>query len=140
MVSTGVQVAPLPWNRFFFPDRKQLANKDSQNPFFEYLDVCIPTKFSAEDKPQRVMVEDVPAFLKKEWTKLYYMKDMHSCPAKNQWPVVNMYESKEIISQDSTYWAHAHHDNTQIMQLEVSYVGKLYSAATLLPALSASCN
>ena len=55
LASVGIQVAPLPWNRFFFPGREQKANKDSQNPFFEYIDVCIPPKFSVDDLPKRVV-------------------------------------------------------------------------------------
>eukprot|EP00240_Pyramimonas_obovata_P000231 CAMPEP_0118928972 /NCGR_PEP_ID=MMETSP1169-20130426/6104_1 /TAXON_ID=36882 /ORGANISM="Pyramimonas obovata, Strain CCMP722" /LENGTH=2048 /DNA_ID=CAMNT_0006871077 /DNA_START=211 /DNA_END=6353 /DNA_ORIENTATION=+ len=118
MVSTAVQVAPLPWNRFYFPGRDQKANKDSQNPFFEYIDVCIPPKFSAYDLPKRVVVEDAPEFVKKEWTKLYYLKDMHEFPPKHQWPNVNIYESREILRQDSQYWGEAHEEHTQILQLE----------------------
>ena len=63
-------------------------------------------------------MEDAPAFVKKEWNKLYYLKDMHECPAKHQWPNVSIYESREILRNDSDYWKEAHEDHTHIMQLE----------------------
>eukprot|EP00854_Cymbomonas_tetramitiformis_P028330 gene28330-35095_t len=62
--SDMMQAAPLPWNRFYFPDHQQATVKlMGSNSFFQFMDVYVPD-LSTEETPKNLIVEGVPTWVK----------------------------------------------------------------------------
>eukprot|EP00899_Mesostigma_viride_P013775 jgi/Mesvir1/22399/Mv17888-RA.2 len=80
--SIGVQAAPTPWMRFYFPDQQATEGNDARNPFYKHFDVKVLSSDWYGIKSG--VAEDwdysdeyiAGGWQKSKYTKLYYTESM----------------------------------------------------------------